>query len=272
MNNQQIKEKLQSLADVPDFTVVLSGKKSKKVDGLYKPDLREIIIHNKNMRNDDDTMYTAIHEFAHHIQCTTSGIPVSGKHHTRIFWAIFHNLLKKAEEKKIYNNAFKKDESFIKLTKTIRENYIVKNGKLMKELGGLLAKAKNFCYEQHLNFDDYADRELGIHRNIAAALINIHSLDISPEIGFENMKTVVSIRTPEKRVQAEQSFIEKESSDVVKESIIKGKDLDDNSEDSVKKLLIEKNKIIKTIDTLEKKLANINSKINKLDGKAGVIQ
>ena len=264
MNNQQIKEKLQHLADTPDFSVVLSGKKSKKVDGLYKPDLREIIIHNKNMKNDDDTMYTAIHEFAHHVQCCTSGIPVSGKHHTRNFWAIFHNLLKKAEEKKIYNNVFKKDQDFIKLTKTIKENYIIKNGKLMKELGGLLAKAKSHCYESHLSFDDYADRELGIHRNIAAALINIHNMDISPEIGFENMKTVVSIRVPEKRAQAEQSFIEKESSDVVNESIIASKDLDNTSETPVKKLIAEKNKIIKTIDTLEKKLANINTKLDEL--------
>ncbi|MCL2481791.1 MAG: hypothetical protein FWF38_08775 [Spirochaetaceae bacterium] len=271
MNNQQIKEKLQQLAeDVPDFTVVLSGKKSKKVDGLYKPDLKEIIIHNKNMRNDDDTMYTAIHEFAHHVHCCGSGVPASGRYHTRSFWAILHNLLKKAEEKKIYNNVFKEDEEFIELTKTIRENYIIKNGMLMKELGGLLAKARKFCFERHLSFDDYSDRELGIHRTIAAALISIHDLDISPEIGFENMKTVVSIKVPEKRAQAEKSFIENESPDIVKDFIIDKKDHNEKPEDPVKKLIAEKNKIIKTIDTLEKKLVDINTKLSSLENISAV--
>ncbi|MCL2706469.1 MAG: hypothetical protein FWE72_09715 [Spirochaetaceae bacterium] len=266
MNNQQIKEKLQQLADdIPDFTVVLSGKKSKKVDGLYKPDKKEIIIHSKNMKSDDDTMYTAIHEFAHHVHCCGSGVPVSGRYHTRSFWAILHNLLKKAEEKKIYNNIFKEDEDFIKLTKTIRENYIIKNGMLMKELGGLLAKARKYCFERHLSFDDYADRELGIHRTIAVALINIHDMDVSPEIGFENMKTVVSIKVPEKRALAEKSFIEKESPDIVKDFIIEKKDFSEKSEDPVKKLIAEKNKIIRTIDTLEKKLIDINTRLSSLE-------
>ncbi|MCL2293678.1 MAG: hypothetical protein FWC36_02265 [Spirochaetes bacterium] len=265
MNNEQIKDKLLQLApeNILDFTVVLSGKKSKKVDGLYKPEQREIIIHNKNMRNDDDTMYTAIHEFAHHVQCCNSGVPVSGKYHTRSFWAILHSLLKKAEEKKIYNNIFKKDKEFLKLTKTIRENYISKNGELMKELGGLLARAKKLCFEQHLSFDDYTDRELGIHRTIAAALINVHNLDVSPEIGFENMKTVVSIKAPEKRAMAEKSFIEKESPDIVKEVVVEEKGINDK-EDPAKRLLAEKSRIMKTIDTLEKKLAYINTKLSEL--------
>ncbi len=264
MNNQQIKEKLMQLADVPDFTVVLSGKKSKKVDGLYKPDSREIIIHNKNMNNDDDTMYTAIHEFAHHVQCCSSGIPVSGRCHTRSFWATLHNLLKKAEQKKIYRNAFKKDEEFLKLTKTIKENYIKRNGLLMKELGGLLSKARKLCFELHLSFDDYTDRELGIHRTLAAALINVNNFDISPEIGFENMKTVASIKVPEKRAEAEKHFIEQESPDSVKEAIIEKKDPEKITEDPVKKLMAEKNKIIKTIDTLEKKLADINARLDNI--------
>jgi hypothetical protein len=131
----------------------------------------------------------------------------------------------------------------------------------MKELGGLLAKAKKLCCEKHLSFDDYTDRELGIHRTIATALINVNELDVSPEIGFENMKTVVSIKVPEKRALAEKSFIEKESPDIVKESIIDEKNILD---DPVKKLLTEKNRIEKTIDTLEKKLADINARLNKL--------
>ena len=49
MNQDQVKEKLLEIeSDVQDFKVILSGKKSKKVNGLYNPEKMEIIIHNKN--------------------------------------------------------------------------------------------------------------------------------------------------------------------------------------------------------------------------------
>ncbi len=275
MNQQQIKENLQKLADTPDFTVILSGKQSRKVDGLYKPQSREIIIHNRNMKGDNDTMYTAIHEFAHHVHCSSTGTPVSGRCHTREFWAILHNLLKKAEEKNIYRNAFKSDEEFTLFTRKIREEYIKKNGELMKELGGLLSKAKNMCIERHLSFDDYTDRELGIHRHIASALISVYGLDISPEIGFENMKTVASVKIPEKRTEAEKLFINRESPDYVK-SVLAGRrdefpgglsagESEDPSNDVSARLVSEKKKIMKTIETLNRKLNDINARLKDIE-------
>ena len=64
MNQDQVKERLLQLEQVKtDFMVTFSGKNSKKVDGLYYPDKREIIIHNQNFVDDNQLMYTAIHEF-----------------------------------------------------------------------------------------------------------------------------------------------------------------------------------------------------------------
>jgi len=62
MNQDQVKELLLTLdKNVPDFSVIFSGKMSGKVDGLYYPDRREIIIHNKNFEEDGQLIYTAIH-------------------------------------------------------------------------------------------------------------------------------------------------------------------------------------------------------------------
>ena len=47
---------------VIDFTVVQTGKKSSKVNGLYKTDSHEILLHNKNFTTNNAIMYTAIHE------------------------------------------------------------------------------------------------------------------------------------------------------------------------------------------------------------------
>ena len=83
MSNDQIKKVLLTLRkSAHDFTVILSGKKSRKVHGLYKPDTREIIIHNKNFTNDNELMYTAIHEYAHHLHCERKGGLSSGKGET----------------------------------------------------------------------------------------------------------------------------------------------------------------------------------------------
>ena len=98
-------------------SVVFSGKQSKKVNGLYKPESREILIHNRNFKGDNALVYTAIHEFAHHIQFTKGEGKVSIKAHTNVFWNIFHNLLVQAEDKGLYDNIFRSDPDFIALTK-----------------------------------------------------------------------------------------------------------------------------------------------------------
>jgi hypothetical protein len=262
MNQDQVKNKLNKLAEVPDFSLIFSGKVSTKVDGLYKPESREIIIHNHNMKGDHDLMYTALHEFAHHVHCCTSGTPVSGRCHTSKFWAVFHDLLKKAEKKKIYSNPFKTDEDFINLTSEIRENYIKKNGELMKRLGSLLFKARDLCVKKHLSFDDYSDRELNMHRSIAKTVIKLNSYDISPEIGYENMKTVAAVANHEKRTEVEKEFLKHESPDLVK-VMTKGGSLDPE-DDPVERLEAEKHKIEKTISTLRKKLADVEKRIHEI--------
>ena len=51
MNQDQIKEMLLKIEDTElDFSVTFTGKESKKVNGLYKPDTHEILLHTKILR------------------------------------------------------------------------------------------------------------------------------------------------------------------------------------------------------------------------------
>ena len=151
MNQEQVKEKLLQLnRNAEDFSLLFSGKKSRKVNGLYKPESREIIIHNRNFNDDNPLIYTAIHEFAHHIHFTGAAVPISSRAHTKEFWGIFHSLLYKAEEKGVYINIFEKNKDFIELTGEIKNNYLSKNGELMKDLGRLLIKAIKLCEEHSI--------------------------------------------------------------------------------------------------------------------------
>ena len=105
-------------------------------------------------------MYTAIHEFAHHIQFTTATSPVSCRAHTNRFWDILHRLLFEAEKKGIYENVFAKDRRFAGLTARIRDEFLAKNGHLMKELGGLLSEARTRNESRELR--RLRDRSFGI--------------------------------------------------------------------------------------------------------------
>jgi hypothetical protein len=205
-------------------------------------------------------MYTAIHEFAHHIQFTDSTIPVSTRAHTNLFWNILHKLLIIAEEKDIYKNVFKTNKDFIELTKRIRENFVNVDANLMKEFGKLLLEAFQLCVKNHLSFDDYVDRELQLHRNTAKTLIKIHNRDINPEIGYENMKTVANIRNDSDRELAETAFLEGKSPDMVRaEFRVKGK-----PDDTLDYLLSEKERIEKSIERLNLQLARIEKQINEI--------
>ena len=261
MNQDQLAEKLRTLADVPPFTLVFSGKKSKKVDGLYKPATQEILIHNKNMSGESDLIYTAIHELAHHVvSCQNGNITLSNRCHTAKFWATFHQLLKKAEETGIYSNPFKSDQTFIQLTKRIKENFLQKNGAIMKDFAKVLNEARNICIERHLSFEDYVDRELGMEKTTANTLLRIEKYDVTPAIGYDNMKTVAGMKDERKREAAVQAFMEGESSDSVKTSITRPVTKVERIS-PVSHLEAEKLKIEKAIEGLQKKLQIVDKMI-----------
>ncbi len=262
MNNDQIKEKLRKLdSSLPDFSVILSGKKSNRVDGLYKPDTREIILHNKNFENDNELMYTAIHEFAHHVQFSKAVKPVSSRTHTAAFWNIFHGLLKKAEEMRLYENVFVTVDEFVRLTERIRSQFLEKNGTIMKEFGKTLIAAKELCDKYHASFFDYIERVLSLPRSSAQTIMNAYSYDLHPAMGFENMKTVARIRDEDKRRDAEVAILEGASPYTVKMNYFQKEE----AASPVEALKKEKEDIERRIKSLRTRLTLIQKQIDEIE-------
>jgi hypothetical protein len=217
VNQDQCKTKLVAIRKPPeDFAVIFSGKRSRKVHGLYKPETREIIIHNRNFTSDNELMYTAIHEYAHHLHFLSSAAPVSNRSHTTRFWGIFHELLIQAEANGTYDSPFDTIPEFQDLTRRIKEKVMRQDGELMKELGALLIRAEKLCEIHHTSFSDYLDRVLALPRSSATHVMRISALDVDPRIGFENMKTVAAIRDPEDRKEAVAALVEGQSPDMIK--------------------------------------------------------
>lgn len=209
MNEDHVKTILIEIEEPSeDFNVTFSGRMSKKVDGLYYPEKKEILIHDRNFTENNQLIYTAIHEYAHHIQFCKTTAPVSTRAHTVDFWSIFHKLLFIAEEKGIYINVFETVPEFRELTEKLRRDYLSRNGELMKEFGKILLEAQALCSMHHASFEDYVDRVLRLHRTEAKTIMKTFTMDIKPEIGYENMKTVAKIKDEDARAGVEMAFME----------------------------------------------------------------
>jgi hypothetical protein len=254
MNQEQVKELLLSIEDAPlEFSVVFSGKQSKKVNGLYKPERREIIIHNRNFTDDNLLLYTAIHEYAHHLHACSRNGKLPGRAHTTEFWSVFHGLLQKAESKGIYKNVFASSPELIELTNLIKNEYLYKNGALLKELGRYLLQACELCKVIGARFEDYVDRVLCLPRTAARVAMKVYQYNINPSIGAENMKLVASISNDEKRMAAENALLSGRSPDEVKVKIVRSP-AELNKREQLEK---EKTRLERTIQSLTRRLEEI---------------
>ena len=91
-------------------------------------------------------------------------------------------------------------------------------------------------------------------------MIKIHSMDINPEIGYDNMKIVSRIKDNKERKKIENDFMEGKTQDMVKSEISSK----NKSAQAIDLLKEEKTRLERTINRLNKKLEIIVEKINEL--------
>lgn len=268
MDNEAIKETLLKIEDTQlDFSVIMTGKESVRVNGLYNPETHEILLHNKNFKSDMELIYTAIHEYTHHketedyLQATGGKLPVKGsKVHNAAFWSRFHQLLQKAEELGLYKIDLEGSPELKELTEKIRKEYIEVNGKLMQEFGRLLSQAHALCEKANIRYEDYLDRVLCLPRKSAQEITKVGHVPVDPAIGFDNMKKVAMLKKSEDRESASQQILGGKAPDTVTE-LMKKKSA---AEDPKLKLEKEKNRLTKTIEALQQRLQFVEESLENM--------
>jgi hypothetical protein len=217
MTPEQLAKQLRAIEECPvDFSVVFSGKKSRRVHGTYKPEIREIYINDGNFNSDNLLLYTAIHEYAHHLHSIIhSNGALPARHHNSEFMAILHRLIDKAESKGLYRNVFNDSPELIELTKAI-QSQIATDGQIIKELGALLFNAYELCTNVGGRFEDYIDRILRMPRLTATTAIKIHQLNLNSSLGSDTMRFLAGIKNEEKRTQAQSELLKGASIDTVR--------------------------------------------------------
>ncbi len=266
MNQEQVKNALLQLEpNVPEFRVIFSGKSSKKVPAIYHPDTQEIIVHNQNFSDDNALMYAAIHEFAHHV-CAARAQEI-GRYERRVHKIVFRNtlhaLVSKAEEQGLYKNIFESNHEFQALTKKIKDNYLGKNGALMKEFGALLIQALDLCQQKQASFEDYVERVLGMQRTQARTVMKVYALDIDPKIGYENMRIAASASEPEHCRTVQEMLASGHTPDTARAYIREHRN---KPEETAKRLEAEKRRIEKSLENLQKRLKEVEERIAQMYG------
>jgi hypothetical protein len=263
MNQERVRQILLDIADPKtEFTLIFSGKESSLVNGLYKPQSREIIIHNRNFSSDDQLVYTAIHEYAHHLHCERKGGLSSGRAHTNEFWGIFHDLLVEAEAKGHYRNLFDEEPEFVALTKRIRGACIAENGRVMLEFGRLLVEAQALCRKYKARFEDYVDRALGIPRATANSAARAAVYQVDPDVGWDGMRMAAGMRDPEARALALEALRGGASPSAVKSRFAASKP----PEETAERLAKEKERLERTIRNLRERLGEVEKALARLGG------
>ena len=259
MDNASIKEMLLDIQESKlEFSVIMTGKDSKRVNGLYKPDTREILLHNRNFKTDNELVYTSIHEYTHHLineeQIEANGgkePPHQARCHTNYYWAKFHALLDVAEEKGYYKLDVSLSPELDELTKEIREKYIEPNGHIMQELGKSLIKAHALCEQANIRYEDYLDRVLQLPRTTAKSASKVGMLP--PEdasVGFDNMKILASCKKAEDKARAKEAMNSGKSPDSVI-AMMKKKTVEIDPREKLEK---EKARLTRTISELTQRL------------------
>jgi hypothetical protein len=258
MNQDQVKERLLKLHDcVEDFTLIFSGKKSNKVNGLYHWDKHEIIIHNRNFENnargENLLFYTAMHEMAHHIQYTELK-QKSARAHTQLFYGILDDLVDIAEEKNLYKAEIDKEtQDYIDEIRDIS----CQIAKLQRDLGEVVNRLHEKCEETGLRFDDVIERKAQISLKTVKKSAKANSLDLPEEIGADIQEAIIGELDEEKQTAMIHAAQKGKSVAQTKRAVTRPID----HEDETVSLAKEKKRIERTIASLNRRLEEVEEQL-----------
>lgn len=214
MNQIETTEKLQRLYPEDggsQFEVVFTGCKNKRINGNYNPTTHVIQIHNLNFKNDGALMYTAIHELGHYVAYQKYGS--AGRGHPSLFWAIFHDLLDKAEKEKIW----KPTEHSIDQVQLMDElqDLLTQTTSLERQIGAKLTQLHISTEIDGGRIEDFIDRDLRITRKTSRVFQQM-KLRLDDTYNPDAAQLIV---TSKKDVTAESSLADGRSLDQTKQAV-----------------------------------------------------
>lgn len=257
MTNKQIEEKLKKLFPCKtEFSVVQTGKHSSRVNSLYKPATREIVLHNMNFKTENELIYTAVHELTHHILTTEKGVKTA-KCHSGIFWSTFYDLLDSAIKRGFYSRTRSEEtQKLVEEAKQIQKEL----AELQRKLGDVISKIYIACKDQGDRYEDVIEHDLQMTRNKARELVLMNGGKNSDELS----KIVNSAKGVEAKAAAQNAIDNGKTVEQVKAiAKKKAKAVDDDLE-SPEQLRREEKRLEHTIERLSDRLVQVQETLKSM--------
>lgn len=257
MTNEEIKKSLEKLYPCKEnFTVTQTGKQSNKVNGLYNPGTKEIFLHNKNFKSDNQLMYTAIHEFTHHVLTTEQEVKTTRSHSGK-FLSQFYDFIDIAIKNGSYTR--ERDEetkALIESAKQLQKELL----ETQKKLGNLILKIHEKCDEKGDRYEDVIESDLQLSRNKAKELTSmaVKNTDFSDEM-------TKTIATAKDVLLAKSAAEEGKTVEQVK-AVAKKTTATDDGTDDPQRLIKEKKRLERTIEQLNDRLVQVEETLNSITG------
>jgi|GEM_PF-5314857 len=172
IDEQGIKDILLSIKSTKeDFYIVIKNKSNVHCDGAYYRGTKRITLYLPNHNSINRLIYTAIHEYTHHLMDKWVG-------HKIEFWEKFFELLEIAERKGLYKCNINNNEKLKKITTIIKHNNLVKDKKISKKDLRIIFKIiLKLCEEIDINFQYYTVKYLEMEwykkKNASLAYTNL---------------------------------------------------------------------------------------------------
>jgi hypothetical protein len=164
MNEAAVKAFLVAVRKPPKpFEVTLTHRAHKRIHGTYRPDDPggpTIKINERNFTRDWSLLYTAVHEYAHHLCfCKNENLK-----HNREFWNLFHDLMDEAEEKKLLPKPPTTDA--INAAERALHGLLCQHVELERQIADRLAELHRECLENSTEHVEYwIERRLQLPHN-----------------------------------------------------------------------------------------------------------
>ncbi len=257
MDNEGIKQALLKLFPSKlDFTVTMTGKASSRVNGLYKPDTHEILLHNKNFKTENALMYTAIHEYTHHLvaeELAASGLPLKGKGkcHDTNFWSKMDGLVDEAVRQGVYVR--KRSSRLAKLTEEARA-LDREVAEMKRKLGEKLREIQSLSDEEGERFEDVLAHDLRIQPGTARKCVDASLASVPDKaLGQDELELAASAKG-EKASAASAALSSGKSLRQAKAAMAANKPREEGLFERLKK---EESRIEKTIAQLGQRLETV---------------
>lgn len=258
MTNEEIKNRLYRLyACKTDFTVIQTGKKSSRVNGFYNPATCEIHLYNKNFTTDNQLMYTAIHEFTHHVLISEKGVKTA-RCHSGIFWAAFFDFVDRAVELGCYERRRSVETQELIDTARQLQNEIIE---AQKRLADVVAALYNSCSKNGERVEEVIEHDLQMTQKKSKNIMKMRHSSVSDEMA----KAIESAKDDESQELAKQAAAAGKTVDQVKAIAKRAAKATDDDLENPEKLLREKKRIERTIEKLKDRLVQVEEMIISME-------